>query len=401
MDYENQRAELIKNAEMAVSEHRFEDFEKIKADIEELDKAYQQEAVAQANLKALTEAPKPVNGLMGGAGAVNIGGQVSGMDVTGNVYASDEYRRAFMNAMVSGKPIKMSNSDAVTTTGDVGAVIPTTIVRRIIDKMEVTGKIWSRITKTNYTGGVAVPISSVKPVATWVAERSTADSQKKTVTTITFSAFKLICKVAMSFETTVMTLDMFEARIADNIAEAMVKALEIAAIKGTGSGQPKGILTENIPTNRNITVAAGANLTYTELVKAESALPSAYENGAVWVMTKSTFMTNIIGMLDGDGAPIVKELVGVNGRPSYYILGREVVIVDDGYVDNYADSVSKDTVFAFIFNWADYIGNTNYNVTMREYTDEDTDDRIKKAIMLYDGKAVDTSSLVTLTKKRA
>lgn len=401
MDYENQRAELIKNAEMAVSEHRFEDFEKIKADIEELDKAHQQEAVAQANLKALSEAPKPANGLMGGAGAVNIGGQVSGMDVTGNVYASDEYRRAFMNAMVSGKPIKMSNSDAVTTTGDVGAVIPTTIVRRIIDKMEVTGKIWSRITKTNYTGGVTVPISSMKPTATWVAERATADAQKKTVTTITFSAFKLICKVAMSFETTIMTLDMFEARIADNIAEAMVKALEIAAISGTGSGQPKGILKETVPNGQAINITAANAITYKDLAKAEAALPAAYENGAVWVMTKNTFINNIIGMVDGDGDPIMRELIGVNGKPSYYILGREVMIVDEGYMPSYADSVSSDTVFAFIFNWADYVGNTNYNVTVREYIDEATDDRIKKAIMLYDGKAVDVSSLVTLTKKKA
>ena len=401
MDYEKQREELMKNAEKAVSEHRFEDFEKIKADIEALDKEHQQEAVAEANLKALSETPKPVNGLMGGAGAMSVGDQVSGADAADDMYASDEYRRAFMKAMVSGKPIKMTNIDAITTTGDVGAVIPTTIVRRIIDKMEITGQIWRRITKTNYTGGVAVPISSMKPTATWVAERATADAQKKTVTTITFSAFKLICKVAMSFETTVMTLDMFEARIADNIAEAMVKALEIAAISGTGSGQPKGILKETVPNGQAINITAANAITYKDLAKAEAALPAAYENGAVWVMTKNTFINNIIGMVDGDGDPIMRELIGVNGKPSYYILGREVMIVDEGYMPSYADSVSSDTVFAFIFNWADYVGNTNYNVTVREYIDEDTDDRIKKAIMLYDGKAVDVSSLVTLTKKKA
>ena len=401
MDYEKQREELMKNAEKAVSEHRFEDFEKIKADIEALDKEHQQEAVAEANLKALSETPKPVNGLMGGAGAMSVGDKASGADAADDMYASDEYRRAFMKAMVSGKPIKMTNSDAITTTGDVGAVIPTTIVRRIIDKMEVTGQIWKRITKTNYTGGIAVPISSMKPTATWVAERATADAQKKTVTTITFSAFKLICKVAMSFETTVMTLDMFEARIADNIAEAMVKALEIAAISGTGSGQPKGILKETVPNGQAINITAANAITYKDLAKAEAALPAAYENGAVWVMTKNTFINNIIGMVDGDGDPIMRELIGVNGKPSYYILGREVMIVDEGYMPSYADSVSSDTVFAFIFNWADYVGNTNYNVTVREYIDEDTDDRIKKAIMLYDGKAVDVSSLVTLTKKKA
>ena len=102
-----------------------------------------------------------------------------------------------------------------------------------------------------------------------------------------------------------------------------------------------------------------------------------------------------------DGAPIMKEIIGVNGKPSYYIWGREVVLVDGEYLDSYADTVSKDTVFAFIFNFRDYIGNTNYAVTVRDYIDEATDDRIKKAIMLFDGKAVDTNSLVTLTKKKA
>lgn len=400
--YEEQRAELMKNAELAVSEHRFEDFEKIEAEIKALDEAHEKEAKAQANLRALSAAPKPVPGVMGGANSVNLSGTAAPEDIDKtDIYASTEYRMAFMNAMRTGTAVKMSNSDSVTVTGDVSAIIPTTIVRRIIEKMEITGKIWSRITKTSYTGGVAVPVSTLKPTATWTTERGTADAQKKTVSTITFSAFKLICKVALSFETTVMTLDMFEARIADNIAEAMVKALEIAAISGTGSGQPKGVLKETVPTGQNVNIAAANAVTYKDLAKAEAALPAAYENGAVWVMTKNTFINNVIGMVDGDGDPIMRELIGINGKPAYFILGREVVIVDEGYMASYADTVSSDTVFAFIFNWADYIGNTNYNVTMREYIDEDTDDRIKKALMLYDGKAVDVNSLVTLTKKKA
>ena len=136
--YEEKRAELMANAERAVSEHRFEDFENIKADIEKLDNEHEQEARAQANLRALSKAPKPSAATMGGAGTVNLGGeQLGAADDENNVYASTEYRRAFMNMMVSGKPIKLSNSDAVTATSDVGAVIPTTIVRRIIEKMEV------------------------------------------------------------------------------------------------------------------------------------------------------------------------------------------------------------------------------------------------------------------------
>lgn len=403
--FEARRAELMALAEAAVNEHRYADFDGIKADIEKLDDEHKQELTAQANLAALNKAPVGIPGMVNAGGAALSGSpEPAAGGAKGDMYGSKEYRLAFMDAMLTGSALKMPgmvNQAEQTTTGDVGAVIPTTIVKKIYEKMESTGKIWSRITHTNFKGGVSVPTSSVKPTATWSAERTNGETQKKAVTSITFAYHKLTCKVALSFEVTVTTLDVFEATVADNIAEAMIKAVEKAMIKGTGSGQPKGVLTETVPAARKIEVAATNALSFKDLAAAEGALPESYENGAVWVMTKSTFMNAVISMVDGNGAPIMKEIIGVNGKPSYYIWGREVVLVDGEYLDSYADTVSKDTIFAFIFNFRDYIGNTNYAVTVRDYIDEATDDRIKKAIMLFDGKAVDTNSLVTLTKKKA
>ena len=399
--YEARRAELMAQAEAAVNEHRYADFDGFKADIEKLDDEHRQELTAQANLTALNKAPGGVTGMINATAAALNNGPVSDAAGKADMYGTKEYRMAFMDAVLSGSALKMSNTAEQTTTGDVGAVIPTTIVKRIYEKMENVGKLWSRITHTSYQGGVSVPTSSVKPTATWATERSTADTQKKAVSSITFAYHKLICKVALSFETTIVTLDVFEATVADNIAEAMIKAVEKAILKGTGSGQPKGILKETVPAGHNINIALADTLSFKDLAAAEGALPAAYESGAVWVMTKATFMSAIIGMVDGNGRPVMKEIVGVNGKPAYYIFGREVVLVDGEYMDSYAQSVSADTVFAFIFDFKNYIGNTNYAVTVREYIDEDTDDRIKKAIMLFDGKAVDLNSLVTITKKKS
>ena len=36
---------------------------------------------------------------------------------------------------------------------------------------------------------------------------------------------------------------------------------------------------------------------------------------------------------------------------------------------------------------------------VKTYEDNDTEDQITKAVMICDGKAIDTSSLVTVTKK--
>ena len=52
---------------------------------------------------------------------------------------------------------------------------------------------------------------------------------------------------------------------------------------------------------------------------------------------------------------------------------------------------------AFIFRLQDYMLNTNMNVTVSRYTDQDTDDEVTKAIMLADGKVIDKNSLVTVT----
>ena len=68
---------------------------------------------------------------------------------------------------------------------------------------------------------------------------------------------------------------------------------------------------------------------------------------------------------------------------------------------NYVTAPSSDIIVAALFNMKDYILNTNLNMTIKKYEDNDTDDQVTKAIMLVDGKVVDKNSLVTITKKSA
>ena len=43
--------------------------------------------------------------------------------------------------------------------------------------------------------------------------------------------------------------------------------------------------------------------------------------------------------------------------------------------------------------------NTNMDVTVKHYEDNDTDDKVTKAIMLADGKVVDLNSYVAVKRK--
>lgn len=314
----------------------------------------------------------------------------------GDKFASTQYRKAFMDYVVRGTAIPTEyRADAVTKTTDVGAVIPTTVLNQIVQQLESTGMILALVTRTAYKGGVAIPVSSVKPTATWVAEGATSDKQKKTAAKdgmVTFAYHKLRCAVAVSLEVDNMAMSAFETLLINNIVEAMTKALEQAIISGSGEGQPKGIIKETPNTKQ---VVESAKLSYEDICKVEGALPQAYEAGAVWCMSKATFM-GFIGMTDQQGQPIARVNYGMAGKPERVLLGRPVVCCD--YLNSF-DAASNGDVVAFVFNFKDYVLNTNYAMGVKKYEDNETDDQVTKGIMLADGKVVDKNSLVTLKKK--
>lgn len=292
-----------------------------------------------------------------------------------------EYRSAFQNYVMRGTPIPMNLRENTLTT-DVLSVIPTVVVNKIIEKMEEVGTILNLVTRTSYAAGVEIPTSTTKPVASWVSEGAGSDKQKKATSKITFTYFKLRCEVSVSMEVHTMALDAFEAKLAENVAKAMVKAIEAAIINGTGSGQPKGILAETPNEGQSIDAADG--ITYEKLCEAEAAVPAAYEASAKWCMTKKAFM-KIIGMVDSNGHPIARINYGINGKPERHVLGREVVI-----------SETADATKPFIFDFADYILNTIYDMGIQKKQDWDTEDLLTKAVMSVDGKVANKDSLVTM-----
>ena len=399
--YLEMRNGLYNEAENLINEGKIEEAQNKMKEITDLDNKFENEATAMANLNALKDNAKvtDINNL--GTNGVK-GTVVDSIDDTAkDDYTNTmEYRKAFMNYVVKGAviPGELKNQSSNTKTTDVGEVIPETILSKIVEKMEATGMILPLVTRTSYKGGVKIPTSQVKPVATWVAEGAGSDKQKKTTSYISFGYNKLRCAISMSLEVDTMALAFFETTFVNNVVEAMTKALEKSIINGSGSGQPKGILAETVVAGQNIDIAKTGKVTYDTLVKAESALPLAYENGAVWFMTKKTFM-EFAGMTDSAGQPIARVNYGIGGRPERVLLGRTVVLND--YMDSYSDTVSTDTVVAFLFSPKDYVLNTNLNMTIKRYEDNDTDDQITKAIMLVDGKVVDKNSLVTVTKKSA
>jgi len=306
------------------------------------------------------------------------------------------YRKAFMRYVTRRIPIpaELRAGDETTLTTDVATAIPTVIANRIIEKIESIGMILPMVTRTNYAAGVAIPTSTVKPTATWVGEGEGSDRQKKTTSSITFGKFKLRCEIGYSAEVGAMALSAFEDTFVRNVSEAMVKAIEGKIIStDAGAANPRGILAETPESGQALTASA---LEYETLTSAEAALPQAYDSGAVWCMTKKTFMA-FAAMTDAEGQPIARTNYGLGSAPERFLLGRPVVLCGD-YMDSFSSTLTAGKIFAFLFDFREYVLNTVYDMGIMRRQDWDTEENQVKAVMSCDGKVVDKHSLVTLAK---
>lgn len=394
------RKALMDEAQNLINEGKLEDAKAKMKEVEKLDSDYENAAREQANLNALADRASTAGMQNMAVGGVN-GNVVASMGAETqeeDLFDSAEYKRAFQAHVLRGAaiPDKFLNVDANTKTTDVGAVIPTTTLQKIYEKMDKIGMVLPLVTTTGYKGGLSVPTATVKPTASWVAEGAGSDKQKYSTSSVTFAYHKLRCAVSMSYEVDNMAYPMFETMFVNGVADAMVKAKETAIIKGTGTGRPKGILTETAA--GNIDIAKGKSLTFDQICEAEG---KQDDESAVWAMTKSTYMSQIVGMVDQNGQPVARVNIGMNGRPEYTILGRPVVLLNKDYMDSWALAPTTSAVIAFMFNFADYIFNSGVPMAVKRYYDEDVDDTICKAIEVCDGKSVRNDSLITVTLKNA
>ncbi|WP_211181957.1 phage major capsid protein [Megasphaera elsdenii] len=305
-----------------------------------------------------------------------------------NMYTvdSNEYRKAFMDYVLSGEMTPEFRS--VATTADNGAVIPTAVMNTVVEKMEQYGNILPLVRKLSYPAGVVVPTSALATEAKWMQEGAAVDVNGKSTVAVTFGAYELAAAIGISFKAHIQSLSAFEAAIAENVSRAMVKALEKAIISGDGAAKPKGIVTETVPEVRKVTLSA--KLGYKDIVNMVKAIPSAYKDGAVLTMNENTFL-DMATVVDNNGQPVAHVNYGVDGEPIAALLGKKVVFTD--YLPDLTSAKTGDVV-AFAFQYDKYILNTAYQMDLVTYTEDATRNKVYQSIGMYDGKVVDNNGLV-------
>lgn len=308
-----------------------------------------------------------------------------------DVFATLEYRKAFKDYVMNGKPIPSEmrsqanlRANEMTVVGDIGAVIPTTIWNQVIEDLSVEGKIISRITQTSIQGGIDVPLSDINPVATWLADENTVSDEQKAEmkAKISFSYHVLEAKVAISLLSATISLPVFEATVVRQLKKAVIRAIETAIMAGTGVGQPLGITKYNqLPAEQQIEMTPDNISTVTQWASVEAKIPEAYEDSVIYVMSKATWEAHLNGMVDAVGQKI--GLGKINEKGQKILNGREVLTVD--LLPSF-DQAQRGDIFALVVDLSKYMLNSNLAMYYKKYFDEDKNKWIHKVLTIADGK---------------
>ena len=331
--------------------------------------------------------------------------------------ATMEYRSAFMNYIQRGEINRdvlqfEERADATGTSSDLGVLIPTTIIQKIITDVEkVYGQLYSRVLKTNLQGGVKYSIGSFGATFKRITETTTSDRQKAEGVkgSVEFSYKIGEIRIARTLLQTVLSVPVFEEKFAEVIVKAYVQAMDKEIMNGVDSdNQCVGILTEAKKTSGSRILTSNIiEFTETEIAdwkkwqeKLFAKIPLAMRGlNPEFVMTSNTYESNIKTLADDNNRPVYNETYNpVDGSEISKFKGKNVVFVEEDVLKNFNDATNGEYFGMYWVPEEAYAINSNMEFTVVDYFDHDKNQYIKKALVINDGKILDPKYIYLLKK---
>jgi HK97 family phage major capsid protein len=317
-----------------------------------------------------------------------------------NPLDSMEYRQAFMKYVQTGE--WNYRADETLLTSDVGKIIPNTIMNEFIKELKVYGQLYSLVRKLNIKGGVEFPIEELVPTVTWITETTVSETQAvpNFKNSISFGYHIVEARISQSLLSQVVSLPVLEQEIAKLLAEAFVKEFDRIIVKGTGSGQPLGILNDTrVAADHKITFAAADMADWTKFRKNLFAkIPLAYRGQGILIMTAGTWESNIMTLKDSNNRPLYQETYDpTTGQLECRFAGRQVVLVEPDILADY-DTASTGDVWGIYLRPQDYAINSNLQIGFKRWFDDDKNKYFNKGLCIMDGKLVDVNGVYILKK---
>ena len=319
---------------------------------------------------------------------------------TENPLDSMEYRQAFMRYVQTGE--WNYRADETLLTSDVGKIIPNTIMNEFIKEIKVYGQLYNRVRKLNVKGGVEFPIEELVPTITWISETTVSDTQKapEIKTSISFNYHIVEARISQSLLSQVVSLSYLESEIAKLLAEAFIKEFDRVIMKGSGTGQPLGILNDTrVPVANAITFADADMKDWTKFRKNLFAkIPLAYRAEGIFLMSAGTWESNIMTLKDANDRPLYNETYNpTTGQLECRFAGREVILVEPDILADYDTGATGD-VWGVYIRPHDYAINTQMQIGFKRWFDDDKNRWVNKGLCIMDGKLIDANGVYILKK---
>lgn len=243
--------------------------------------------------------------------------------------------RAFVDYLRSGKAMEIRDDGETPTTTPAtptdsnwtpdanGAVIPSSIANKIIEKVKNISPIYARSSKYNMRGTVSIPYyneTNGKIEVAYQQEFSGLTASSGELKSISLGGFLVgaLTKVSESL----MNNAQFDilSYVIGKLAEAVALWIDNEVINGT-EGRIEGLSSaKNV-----ITTASANNVSVDELIDVQDTVPDIYQPNCIWVMSRK-MRSAIRKLKDGDGNLLLNK--DATSKWGYTLFGKDVYISD-------------------------------------------------------------------------
>ncbi len=215
--------------------------------------------------------------------------------------ASDEYKRAFWNAMRNKNSYEIRNALEVGSDTEGGYLVPDEFERTLIQGLEEQN-VFRRIARVIQTssGDRKIPIVAAHGQAVWIDEGGPYLESDEEFGQVTLSAYKLGTLMKVTEELLHDSVFNLERYIATEFARRIGAAEEESFLMGNGSGRPTGIFAASGGATVGVTAASATAITMDEVMDLFYSLKAPYRKNAVFITNDATVKV-IRKLKDGNG----------------------------------------------------------------------------------------------------
>lgn len=253
--------------------------------------------------------------------------------------STEKEERAFVDFIVTGEE-KRANSPGMSY-GSNGAIVPTTIAKKIIEKVKELSPIYEKVEKFNTKGTLEIPVYDVDSDATSPTGNVNVAYQGDEFTSLVAGQGKFKSVELKGYSHG--ALSVISRKLLNNtdiditnfltnkIAQAFAEFWEKELLVGTGSANNHmtgAVSTTNLVVTGNTTYTSANAAKIDKLIDLQLAVPQQYQKNAIWIMNKAVF-TELRKVKDGNGNYYMAYGKGLTGGFDWEFLGKPVYISEN------------------------------------------------------------------------